>query len=186
MRFIERLCNCHHFRKGSMFFAALRGPELGTRAPDNPVEPLWSFSWGPIGDTGPKIDEFAMYVFEGSARDPLNICLGTLKIHMVRALDPPEKCLLSMDTPGLSGTNYAHHYSPISRDTPGLPGTNCAHHYSPISLDTPGLSGTMLTTIETVSAGGRSAWPARLGIHPIWWRWHGNTKSLSKVQSSDV
>ena len=28
--------------------------------------------------------------------------------------------------------------------------------------------------------------PARLGVHPIWWRWHGNTKSLFKVQSSDV
>ena len=40
--------------------------------------------------------------------------------------------------------------------------------------------------IETASAGGRSAWPARLGVHPIWWRWHGNTKSLSKVQSCDV
>ena len=40
--------------------------------------------------------------------------------------------------------------------------------------------------IETVSADGRSARPARLGGHPIWWRWHGNTKSLSKVQSSDV
>ena len=39
---------------------------------------------------------------------------------------------------------------------------------------------------ETVSADGRSARPARLGGHPIWWRWHGNTKSLSKVQSSDV
>ena len=41
-------------------------------------------------------------------------------------------------------------------------------------------------TIETVSAGGRSTRPARLGVHLIWWRWHGNTKSLSKVQSSDV
>ena len=40
--------------------------------------------------------------------------------------------------------------------------------------------------LETVSADGRSARPARLGVHPIWWRWHGNTKSLSKVQSSDV
>ena len=40
--------------------------------------------------------------------------------------------------------------------------------------------------IETVSADGRSARPARLGGHPTWWRWHGNTKSLSKVQSSDV
>ena len=40
--------------------------------------------------------------------------------------------------------------------------------------------------IETVSADGRSARPARLGGHPIWWRWHGNTKSLSKVQYSDV
>ena len=40
--------------------------------------------------------------------------------------------------------------------------------------------------IETVSADGRSARPARLGGHPIWWRWHGNTKNLSKVQSSDV
>ena len=43
-----------------------------------------------------------------------------------------------------------------------------------------------LWSIETVSADGRSARPARLGGHPIWWRWHGNTKSLSKVQSSDV
>ena len=33
------------------------------------------------------------------------------------------------------------------------------------------------SSIETVSAGGRSARPARLGVHPIWWRWHGNTKS---------
>ena len=35
--------------------------------------------------------------------------------------------------------------------------------------------------IESVSADGRSARPARLDVHPIWWRWHGNTKSLSKV-----
>ena len=40
--------------------------------------------------------------------------------------------------------------------------------------------------IETVSAGGHSARPAKLGVHPIWWWWHGNTKSLSNVQSSDV
>ena len=40
--------------------------------------------------------------------------------------------------------------------------------------------------IETVSADGRSAQPARLGYHPIWWQWHGNTKSLSKVLFSDV
>ena len=40
--------------------------------------------------------------------------------------------------------------------------------------------------IEPVSAGGCSARPARLGVHPIWWRRHGNTKSISKVQSSDV
>ena len=40
--------------------------------------------------------------------------------------------------------------------------------------------------IETVSAGGRSARPTRLGVHPIWWRWHGNTKSLSNLQCCDV
>ena len=50
----------------------------------------------------------------------------------------------------------------------------------------PGVSHLANPGIETVSAGGRSARPARLGVHPIWWRWHGNTKSLSKVQSSDV
>ena len=43
-----------------------------------------------------------------------------------------------------------------------------------------------INPIETISAGGRFARPAKLGVHPIWWRWHGNTKSLSKVQSCDV
>ena len=36
----------------------------------------------------------------------------------------------------------------------------------------------------------KCGWPfhkaSEVGFHPIWWRWHGNTKSLSKVQSSDV
>ena len=35
-----------------------------------------------------------------------------------------------------------------------------------------------LPSTETVSAGGRSARPPRLGVHPIWWRWQGNTKKL--------
>ena len=35
----------------------------------------------------------------------------------------------------------------------------------------------LILLIETVSAGGRSARPARLSVHPIWWRWHGNTES---------
>ena len=29
---------------------------------------------------------------------------------------------------------------------------------------------------ETASTGGHSARPAILGIHPVWWRWHGNMK----------
>ena len=37
----------------------------------------------------------------------------------------------------------------------------------------------LVQIIETVSAGGRSARAARLGVHPIWWRWHGNTIKLS-------
>ena len=41
-------------------------------------------------------------------------------------------------------------------------------------------------SIETVSVGGRSARPARMGIHPIWWRGHGNTKNLSNLQCCDV
>ena len=40
--------------------------------------------------------------------------------------------------------------------------------------------------IETVSVGGRSARPARSGVHPIWWRWHGNTKSHAILPFGDV
>ena len=55
-----------------------------------------------------------------------------------------------------------------------------------MTLMTHHCSGWWPKCIETVSAGGRSVRPARLGVHPIWWRWHGNTNSLSKVQSCDV
>ena len=34
--------------------------------------------------------------------------------------------------------------------------------------------------------GGCSARPVRLGIHPIWWRWHGNTKSHAILPFGDV
>ena len=40
--------------------------------------------------------------------------------------------------------------------------------------------------IVTVSAGDRSARPAKLGVHPIWWRWHGNTRSHAILPFGDV
>ena len=41
-------------------------------------------------------------------------------------------------------------------------------------------------TIETVSAFRPASNPGRSNENPIWWWWHGNTKSLSDLQWCDV
>ena len=40
--------------------------------------------------------------------------------------------------------------------------------------------------IETISAFRPASNPGRSNENPIWWRWHGNTKSLSNLQCCDV
>ena len=44
----------------------------------------------------------------------------------------------------------------------------------------------LITGIEPVSAFSPANNPGRANENPIWWRWHGNTKSHAILPSADV
>ena len=58
-------------------------------------------------------------------------------------------------------------------------------HYGDIIMGTMASQTTSLT-IEPVSAFSQANNPGRANENPIWWRWHGNTKSHAILPSADV